>query len=108
MKRFVTVIFPLLLLSSGAHAEAYRCTDAQGNVSYTNTECQAGTDKTGIKDQTNLMDYSKERQLVEQQLARAKARASGFSGLSPMYTSILIVLALALGAGVWRWWSRRH
>lgn len=108
MKCFKTLTFVLLLLSSTAFAEAYRCTDAQGNVSYTNTECQAGTDKQDVKAQTNLIDYSKERQFVEQQLARAKAKTSNFSGLDPMYSSILIVLLLALGAVIWAWWSRRH
>jgi hypothetical protein len=108
MKCFKTLIFALLLLSSTAFAEAYRCTDAQGNVSYTNTECQAGTEKKDVKAQTNLIDYSKERQFVERELARAKTKASSFSGLEPMNTSILFVLVLALCAGIWAWWSRRH
>ncbi len=108
MKYFAPLTFVLLLLSSSAFAEAFRCTDAQGNVTYTNTECQAGTDKQDVKAQTNLIDYSKERQFVDQQLARAKAKASSFGGFEPMNTSILLVIALALGAGIWAWWSRRH
>jgi hypothetical protein len=109
MKCFKTLIFVPLLLSSTAFAEAYRCTDAQGNVTYTNTECQAGADKQDVKAQTNLIDYSKERQFAERELARAKAKASSaLGGFEPTNTSILIVLVLALGAGIWRWWSRRH
>jgi hypothetical protein len=68
------IFFFLLALSQGAIAEAYRCTDAQGNVTYTNTECQPGTDVKTVKDQTSLIDTSKERQFVEQELARAKAK----------------------------------
>jgi hypothetical protein len=109
MKCFgMPVFILLLLLSSTAFAEAYRCTDAQGNVSYTNTECQSGTDVKNVKDQTNLMDYSKERQFVERELARAKAKASSINGLEPMNASILFVLVLALCAGIWAWWSKRH
>jgi cobalamin biosynthesis Mg chelatase CobN len=109
MKCFGIPVFILLLpLSSTAFAETYKCTDAQGNVSYTNTECQSGSDVKNVKDQTNLVDYSKERQFAERELARAKAKASSFNGLNPMNTSILIVLVLALGAVIWKWWSRRH
>lgn len=74
MKCFGTLIFVLLLLSSTAFAEAYRCTDAQGNVTYTNTECQPGADVQKVKDQTSVVDTSKQRQFVEQELARAKAK----------------------------------
>jgi hypothetical protein len=66
--------FFLLVLSQGAIAAAFRCTDAQGNVTYTNTECQPGTDVQTVKDQTSLIDTSKERQFAEQELARAKAK----------------------------------
>lgn len=66
----------LLALSQGAIADAFRCTDAQGKVTYTNTECQAGTDVQKVKDQTNLIDTSKERQFFEQELARVKAKAN--------------------------------
>lgn len=70
------IFFFLLALAQGAIAEAYRCTDAQGNVTYTNTACQAGTDVQTVKDQTSVVDTSKQRQFVEQELARAKAKVS--------------------------------
>lgn len=70
------VFFFLLALAQSAGAEAFRCTDAQGNVTYTNTACQAGTDVQTVKDQTSVVDTSKQRQFVEQELARAKAKVS--------------------------------
>jgi hypothetical protein len=77
MKCIKNLIFIFLLaLAQGAIAEAYRCTDAQGNVTYTNTECQAGADVQKVKDQTSVVDTSKQRQFVEQELARAKAKVS--------------------------------
>ena len=109
MKCFgMPVFILLLLLSSTAFAEAYRCTDAQGSVSYTNTECQSGSDVKNVKDQTNLMDYSKERQFVERQMAKAKANAGTFSELESMNTSVLMVRALGRCAGIWALWSNRH
>lgn len=103
------IVTLVMLLSSNAIAETYRCTDAQGSVSYTNTECQSGADVKNVKDQTNLIDYSKERQFVEQELAKARAKASGsFGELGLMNTSILVVLVLGLFAGLRAWWSRKN
>jgi hypothetical protein len=80
VKYIRNLIFILLLMpSSGAIAQAYRCTDAQGKVTYTNTECEAGTDVQSVKDTTNLINTSKERRFFEQELARAKAKVGNLN-----------------------------
>jgi hypothetical protein len=69
-----TTIILFSVLTSYAMAETYKCTDAQGKISYTNTECQTGTSKQEVENKTTVIDRSEERLFVEKEMARAKEK----------------------------------
>lgn len=57
-----------------AQAETYRCTDAYGTISYTNTQCPEDSRAKPLKSQVSVLDNKEERQYVERGMAEAKAK----------------------------------
>src|SRR5512137_2581819 len=69
---FTTLLITALPLC--AQAEAYRCTDSYGTISYTNTQCPENNRAKPIKGEVSVLDNREERQYVERGMAEAKAK----------------------------------
>lgn len=74
MRSALLKIIFIAALPLGAHAETYRCTDAYGTVSYTNTQCPDDSRAKPLKNQVSVLDNKEERQYVERGVAEAKAK----------------------------------
>ena len=88
----------MFLMPFLANAEAFKCIDAMGKVTYANTPCQAGVSAERVKETASVIDASVARELVvkqaeEEKLAQERLQAAamedvgsivpGAGGLNP-------------------------
>lgn len=75
MKRSITFIF-LMMLASHATAVTSKCTNAQGKVIYTNTDCPSGYEEKSVSENVTIIDGSAERALIAREIEKSGAPAA--------------------------------
>lgn len=75
MMRSNTILFfvALLALAQNAGADAFKCTDAHGNFSYTNSPCPPGYRSEKIGDNVSVIDGSEVRAMMAAEKDKAQA-----------------------------------
>lgn len=72
------VFIILMALASNASAVTNKCTNANGKVIYTNTDCPNGYEAKSVGDNISVVDGSVERALIAKEAEQAKVQAVSF------------------------------
>jgi len=75
LRKTITFII-LMVLVPNASAVTTKCTDANGKVIYTSTDCPSGYEAKSVGENISVVDGSAERALIAKELEKAKTQAT--------------------------------
>jgi hypothetical protein len=66
----------LMVFASNASAATTKCTDPNGKVIYTSTECPSGYKAKSVEENISVVDGSAERALIAKEIEKSKTQAT--------------------------------